>query len=94
MREDQREIDEGYTRRFGVEVRRVEKEVLAREADVLIVLCSLNEDTKGMVNEEFLNLMKRDSVLINVARVSRLLRMCNDADILVKGANRRFGWPR
>jgi glyoxylate/hydroxypyruvate reductase len=77
VREDQGEIDNGLTKRFGVEVRRVEKEVLARESDVLIVLCSLNEETKGMVNEEFLGLMKRDSVLINVARVSLILSLCN-----------------
>jgi lactate dehydrogenase-like 2-hydroxyacid dehydrogenase len=93
VREDQGEIDEGFTKRFGVEVRRVEKEVLARESDVLIVLCSLNEDTKGMVNEEFLGLMKRDSVLINVARVSLFSNMCDVADVLGKGTHRRLGSP-
>ncbi|GHJ85872.1 hypothetical protein NliqN6_2274 [Naganishia liquefaciens] len=67
-RSNQGEIDQEHTRKFGVEVTRVEAQVLAAQSDVLIVLCSLNESTKGMVNEAFLNLMKRDSVLINVAR--------------------------
>lgn len=73
-RPNQGEIDAEHTRRFGVSVKRVEADVLAAESDVLIVLCSLNEDTKGMVDEAFLNLMKRDSVLINVARVSTIPR--------------------
>ncbi|KAJ9112887.1 hypothetical protein QFC19_000442 [Naganishia cerealis] len=68
IRSNQQEIDNEYTARFGVPTRRVEADVLARESDVLIILCSLNEDTKGMVNETFLEKMKRDAVLINVAR--------------------------
>jgi glyoxylate/hydroxypyruvate reductase len=70
IRPNQQEIDDEYSERFGVETRHVEADVLARESDVLIILCSLNEDTKGMVNEDFLAKMKSDAVLINVARVS------------------------
>lgn len=69
-RSNQREIDDDYTKRFGVVTERVEADVLARESDVLIVLCSLNEDTKGMVDAGFLEKMKSNAVLINVARVS------------------------
>lgn len=70
VRPDQQQIDEDYSRQFGVSTRRVEADLLADESDVLIVLCTLNEKTKGMVDGAFLNRMKKDSVLINVARVS------------------------
>lgn len=71
-RPNQERIDEEYSRQFGVSTRRVEADVLAAESDVLIVLCTLNEKTKGMVDSKFLNRMKNDSVLINVARVSTI----------------------
>jgi glyoxylate/hydroxypyruvate reductase len=69
-RPDQKQIDEDYTKRFGIDVRHVDKEELAKEADVLIVLCSLTKTTTNLVGEEFLGLMKPTSVLINCARVS------------------------
>ncbi|KAJ9094270.1 hypothetical protein QFC21_006096 [Naganishia friedmannii] len=68
VRSNQQEIDNEYTEQFGIATRRVEVDVLARESDILIILCSLNKDTKGMVNEAFLEKMKSDAVLINVAR--------------------------
>ncbi|KAJ9113023.1 hypothetical protein QFC22_006119 [Naganishia vaughanmartiniae] len=67
-RSNQQDIDNQYTQQFGVATRRVEADVLAKESDVLIILCSLNEDTKGMVNAAFLEKMKSDAALINVAR--------------------------
>ncbi|KAI5449812.1 hypothetical protein NCC49_004024 [Naganishia albida] len=70
VRPDQQQIDADYSRQFGVSTRRVEADLLADESDVLIVLCTLNEKTKGMVDGAFLNRMKKDSVLINVARGS------------------------
>ncbi|WRT64274.1 uncharacterized protein IL334_001205 [Kwoniella shivajii] len=54
-RDNQDEIDAGFSKRYGVQVKRVEKDELAREADVLIVLCNLNPSTKDLgpvVNSE------------------------------------------
>ena len=47
---------------------------IAKEADVLILLCDQNASTVNMINKEFLSKMKKSSVLINCARVSRARR--------------------
>ena len=39
-----------------------------QEADVVILACASNADTRDMVNAEFLGNMKADSVLVNIAR--------------------------
>ncbi|WVQ82657.1 hypothetical protein IAT38_004789 [Cryptococcus sp. DSM 104549] len=67
-RDNQDEIDAGFTKQFGVDVKRVEKDELAGKADVLIVLCDLNPSTKDLVNKEFLGKMKKSAILVNVAR--------------------------
>ncbi|WVW82439.1 hypothetical protein I302_104449 [Kwoniella bestiolae CBS 10118] len=67
-RANQAAIDADFTKRYGVEVKRVEKDELASQADVLIVLCDLNPSTKDIVNKEFLAKMKPTSILVNVAR--------------------------
>ncbi|WVQ62060.1 uncharacterized protein L199_000194 [Kwoniella botswanensis] len=67
-RENQAAIDADFTKRWGVDVKRVEKDVLASQADVLIVLCDLNPSTKDIVNKDFLAKMKATSILVNVAR--------------------------
>jgi len=72
-RPNQKEIDEDFTKEFGVKVERVEKDTLAANADVLVVLCDLNPSTKDLVNMEFLKKMKKSAVLVNGARVSYLL---------------------
>lgn len=74
-RPEQDSIDAEYTKRFGVEVKWVEKEELARESDVLVVLCNLNESTKGIVGKDFLGDMKETAVLVNTARVSHSLQI-------------------
>jgi len=53
-----------------VKVQWVDKDELASKSDVLVVLCNLNESTKGIVGTEFLSKMKKTSVLVNTARVS------------------------
>lgn len=55
---------------MGCEMEWVEQERLARESDVLFVLCHGGEETKGLVGEEFLGRMKTTAVLVNTARVS------------------------
>ena len=46
----------------------VELDTLLRESDVVCVLLSLNDGTRGLLNAERLRLMKPDAVLVNTAR--------------------------
>lgn len=41
---------------------------LAKESDILIVGCALNEQSKHAVNAEFFKLMKKRAVVVNIAR--------------------------
>ena len=50
----------------GVEL--VGLETLLRESDFVVVLCPLNEETRGLVDAERLALMKPSAFLVNVAR--------------------------
>jgi glyoxylate/hydroxypyruvate reductase len=52
---------------------------LAQESDFLIVCCALTDETRGIVNEEFLGKMKSAAYLINTARGPIV-----DSDALVK----------
>lgn len=51
---------------LGVEL--VDLETLFKESDFLSISCPLNEETRGIVNAERLNLMKPTAYLINTAR--------------------------
>lgn len=68
-RPNQAELDADFSKTFGVEVKRVEKDQIAQEADIVIVLCDQNPNTVNMVNKEFMKKMKKSAVLINAARV-------------------------
>lgn len=46
----------------------VSLETLLKESDFLSLNCALNEQTRGMINERTLSLMKPTAVLINTAR--------------------------
>ncbi|WP_329201381.1 C-terminal binding protein [Streptomyces sp. NBC_01435] len=52
---------------YGVEKRHTLPELL-NEADVVILHCLLNDDTKNLVDQAFLNEMKSDALLVNTAR--------------------------
>jgi D-3-phosphoglycerate dehydrogenase len=52
----------------SLEVRLVSLEDLFREADVLTINCPLTTDTRGIVNDRLLDLMKPTAYLINTAR--------------------------
>lgn len=41
---------------------------LLKFSDFVIVCCSLNEKTKGLINEEALTIMKPEAILINTSR--------------------------
>jgi len=49
-------------------VERVALDELMRTSDIINVLCPLNEETRGMINAELIDLMKPDAILINTAR--------------------------
>lgn len=67
-RSNQAEIDAKFSERWGVEVKREEKDDIAAQADILIVLCALTPDTTNIVNSAFLKKMKKTAVLVNAAR--------------------------
>jgi len=62
--------DVALSKEMGCEMKWVESEQLARESDVIFILCNGGDETKGLVGEEFLGRMKKTAVLVNTARVS------------------------
>lgn len=86
---------ERYLVPFGVDVRRVarrpregvdgisELSVLLPGADVVIVLTPLTAQTQGLIDEEFLTLMKPGALLVNGAR-----GLVADTDALIAAAAR------
>lgn len=61
----------GVTRRPGslpACVEAVSKQELFQQADVVVLCCPLNEQTRGMVDVETVAMMKPGAILINVAR--------------------------
>lgn len=56
---------------FGAEF--VSFDELLRQSDYVIIVCPLNEETKGMFNEEAFNKMKPNAILVNVARGGELV---------------------
>src|SRR5439155_24781965 len=49
-------------------IQRVDLDTLMRTSDVVVVLASLNDQSRGLVSADKLRLMKRTAMLINVAR--------------------------
>jgi D-3-phosphoglycerate dehydrogenase len=47
---------------------RVDLDTLLRTSDVVVVLASLNSETRGLINADKLRLMKKSAVLVNTAR--------------------------
>ncbi len=64
-----------------------ELDVLLRECDIVVIAASLNSSTRGLLGEREFRMMKRDAVLVNVARGAIL-----DEDALVRAL--REGWIR
>jgi D-3-phosphoglycerate dehydrogenase len=61
----------GLTRRpesLPAGVQAADKQQLFAESDVVVLCCPLNEQTRGLVDAATLATMKRDALLINVAR--------------------------
>ncbi len=53
---------------FDLPVRFVSREELAKNADVISLHCPLTDDTKNLVNENFLSLVKPTAYLLNTGR--------------------------
>jgi D-3-phosphoglycerate dehydrogenase / 2-oxoglutarate reductase len=58
----------------------VSRNELLEQSDIVSIHCPNTAETKGMVNKEFLELMKPDAVLLNTSRGS----VINDDDLLAK----------
>ena len=68
-------------------VRRVDLDQLARESDVLFVLAPGGEDTRHVVNADFLRKMKKHAVLVNAARGTLV-----DSDALAQALREEWIW--
>lgn len=68
-------------------VRRVELDELACESDVLFVLAPGGEDTRHVVNADFLRKMKKHAVLVNAARGTLV-----DSDALAQALREKWIW--
>ena len=51
----------------NLQVDKVDFDEIANSSDFLVILCDLNENTKGMIDSTFLNKMKSSSYLINLS---------------------------
>ena len=60
-------VPNGYEKVYGINRFKSLSELL-KESDIVSINTPLNEETEGLVNEEFLNTMKKGSYLINLSR--------------------------
>jgi D-3-phosphoglycerate dehydrogenase len=61
----------GFTRRpdaIPKGIKLVSKAELFKQADIVIISCPLNDETRGMVDKAMIDLMKPTAILINIAR--------------------------
>ncbi len=63
----------------NLHVDKVDFDKIANLSDFLVILCDLNEKTRGMIDSTFLNKMKRNSYLINLSRGP----VVNENDLIV-----------
>ena len=49
-------------------IKSVSKAELFKQSDIVIISCSLNDETRGMVDKTMIDLMKPTAILINIAR--------------------------
>ncbi|KAI0316068.1 hypothetical protein OF83DRAFT_1060957 [Amylostereum chailletii] len=81
-------LEESLKRQHKLQdVHRVDLDELARESDVLFVLAPGGDSTYHVVNEAFLRMMKKSSVLVNTARGTLV-----DSDALAKALKEGWIW--
>jgi D-3-phosphoglycerate dehydrogenase len=61
-------ISDPYTYTFTRVIKKVNRDILLKESDVVFLHTHVTDETRGMVDDEFLSEMKKDSYLINTAR--------------------------
>lgn len=66
-----------YQRRKHEIYETVSIDTLCRESDVITIHCPLNEESRGLINAEKIQLMKRDVIIVNEARGA----VVNESDI-------------
>ena len=47
---------------------KVDLSELANKSDFIVILCNLDKNTKGMINDDFFSLMKRSAYIFNLSR--------------------------
>lgn len=68
----------------------VDVDTLCKESDIITVHCPLNEGTRGLINKERINLMKKDVILVNEAR-GAVLNENDVAEAVKSGRIAAFG---
>ena len=68
----------------------VDIDTLCKESDIITVHCPLNDQTRGLINEERLAMMKKEVILVNEARGAVLCERAV-ADAVKKGIIGGFG---
>ncbi len=68
----------------------VDIDTLCKESDIITVHCPLNDQTRGIINEERLSMMKPEVILVNEARGAVLCEKAV-ADAIKKGIIGGFG---
>ena len=69
-----------------LETHKVDFNEIAALSDFLVILCDLNEKTRGMIDSTFLNKMKSSAYLINLSRGS----VINENDLIVSLRNNKI----
>lgn len=73
-------------RKLPYDIKYVELKDLATNSDLIFVTCSLNDSTIGMIDKNFLELLKENVCLINVARAD-IYKPEDLYDFLIKNPN-------
>ena len=68
----------------------VDIDTLCRESDIITIHCPLNDESRGLIDKERLNIMKKDVVIVNEAR-GAVVNEADVADAVKKGMIGAFG---
>lgn len=57
-----------------LDAERIPLDQLLKESDYVVLSCPLTNETKNMINADSLKIMKKNAVLINIARGGKVLQ--------------------